>query len=320
MPVKFSIGILAAVIIVLSSIFIRQANAEHCYEGLRDCIPECNAAAPGSGGGASLECLTTCNEYNNAIFSRAEECVKQEQGQGEEQTDVPQQQQEQPRSTRPEQEDATSDIPSPSLSTPVRRLVAGLDIKEGEEVTANQGELLLIDFREGNFVEVNSGASFTYGEEETKTIFEVIKGSLRFLFEPTRKIKTVHTSSTVATIRGTDFVVNEEENKTEVLVFDGKLAVSDIDGNNTVEVDGGYKTEVKKGGKPTKPELFDSAKIDRWFDAITPENSQRQIGARTWTIAAVILAVGLAIIFFGIKKSLKHFRRRKKGKEEFKNL
>lgn len=311
MPVKFSIGILATTIIVLSSIFIRQVNAGHCYEGLRDCIPECNAAAPGSGGGASLECLTSCNEYNNAIFSRAEECARQEQGQGEEQTDVPQQP-EQPRSTRPEQEDVTSDIPSPTLSTPVKRLVAGLDIKEGETVTVDQGEILLIDFRSGNYVEVNSGASFTYGDKKDETIFEVIKGSLRFLFEPTGKIKTVHTRSTVATIRGTDFVVNEGVDKTEVLVFDGNLAVSDINGENTVDVGPGYKTEVKSGGKPTKPELFDSTKIDRWFDAITPENSQRQIGARTWTIVAAIILGGLVFIFFVIKKGLKRFRRVRK--------
>lgn len=297
----------------LSSVFIAQVQAGHCYEGFRDCIAECNAAAPGSGGGASLECLTSCNEANSAISVRGEECVKQEQEQGqpEEQTEEPQQQQEQPRSSSSEQKDLTSESPSPKPSVAVKRLVAGLDIKEAEAVTANQGELLLIDFREGNFVEVNSGASFTYGEEETKTIFEVIKGSLRFLFEPSGKIRTVHTRNTVATIRGTDFVVNESEEKTEIVVFDGKLAVSDVNGENTVEVPGGYKTEVAEGGMPTNPIPIDWSNVDRWFDAITPENSQRQIGARTWTIVAVILVVGLTIIFFVIKKMVKNFHKKK---------
>lgn len=310
MSIKFPVGILTAAIIVLVFIFVRQVNAGHCYEGFRDCIAECNAAAPGSGGGASLECLTSCNEANSAISARGEECVKQEQEQGqpEEQTEEPQQQ-EQPRSSSPEQKDLTSESPSPKPSVAVKRLVAGLDINEGETVTAKEGEVLFIDFRNGSFIEVNTGASFTYKESREEITFESLAGSIRYFFEGLTKPRYVRTSNAVTSVKGTDFVVNESEEKTEVLVFDGNLAVSDINGQNTVDVGPGYKTEVKSGGKPTKPELFNSLEIDRWFDAITPENSQRQLGARTWTIVAVILVVGLAIIFFGIKKSLKRFRR-----------
>lgn len=303
---------LVTITLGLTFVFAGQVFAGHCYEGFRDCIAECNAAAPGSGGGASLECLTSCNEANSAISARGEECVEQEALQGqeqpEEQTEEPQQGQ--PRSSSQEQKDLTSESPAPKPSMAVRRLVAGLDISGGETTTAKQGEILLIDFRGGDFVEVNSGASFTYGDKKDETIFEILKGSLRFIFEPSAKLRKVTTCCLVTSVRGTDFVVNEEEDKTEVLVFSGKLAVSDVNGANTVEVDGGYKTEVKKGGKPLKPVLFDPSKINRWFDGVTAENSQRQIGARTWTIAAAIILGGLVFLFFSIRRFLKRAKKR----------
>lgn len=314
---KLRLSILTAIFFGLIFISAGQTLAAHCYEGLRNCIPECSAAAPGSGGGASGECLGSCNEANAVIFSRGEECVKQEgeqgQEQSEDQTEDPQQQQEQPSSTEPEQKDLTSENPSPKPSVTVIRLVAGLDITEGETVTAKQGEILLIDFRSGNLVEVNSGASFTYQEQKDATTFEILKGSLRFIFEAvTGTGRRVYMSSLVATVRGTDFAVNESKGKSEVLVFDGKLAVSDVNGKNTVEVPGGYKIEALAGSKPSKPILIDWAKVDRWFDAITPENSQRQLGARTWTIVAVIVIGGLVFIFFAIKFNLKRLKKARK--------
>jgi len=118
----------------------------------------------------------------------------------------------------------------------------------------------------------------------------------------------------VTSTRGTDFVVNDEKDRTEVLVFDGNLAVSDVNGQNTVDVGSGYKTVVKSGGKPSKPELFDSSKIDRWFDAITPENSQRQLGVKEWVVVAVVLVVGLVVIYFGIKMNIKRLKRARKRK------
>lgn len=96
------------------------------------------------------------------------------------------------------------------------------------------------------------------------------------------------------------------------MVFDGKLAVSDVNGANTVEVPGGYKTEVADGGRPTTPISIDWSNVDRWFDAITPENSKRQLGAKEWAVVAIIVIGGLPIIFFSIKWNIKRLKRARK--------
>jgi hypothetical protein len=241
----------------------------------------------------------------------------QEQGEEQEEEQPQKQPQEQPSTSIPESEDVpslkstpiTTVSPSPTLK--VRRLDLGRDFKEGQVVTAGENEILVIGLGTQGWVNVNSGASFSYKESDSEITFEHLAGSIRYFFEGFTKPRYVTTSTAVTSTRGTDFVVNDEEDRTEVLVFDGNLAVSDVNGQNTVDVGSGYKTVVKSGGKPSKPELFDSSKIDRWFDAITPENSQRQLGALEWTVVAVVVIGGLVFIFFAIKKTKKLFRRAK---------
>src|SRR3990172_669673 len=313
--VKSSISIFTVTILLLVFIFPGQANAAHCNEGVvyRDCNAECPAG--------TYDCLASCNQSNDALYEQARECELQvhDQEQGEEETEEPQQQ-EQPSSPIPESEDAPSlkstpiTTVSPSPLPKVRRLDLGRDFKEGQVVTAGENEILIVGLGTGGRGDVNSGASFSYKESDSEINFEHLAGSIRYFFEGFIKPRYIQTSNAVTSTRGTDFVVNDEKDRTEVLVFDGNLAVSDVNGQNTVDVGSGYKTVVKSGGKPSKPELFDSSKIDRWFDAITPENSQRQLGVKEWVVVAVALVVGLVVIYFGIKMNIKRLKRARKRK------
>jgi len=81
---------------------------------------------------------------------------------------------------------------------------------------------------------------------------------------------------------------------------------------NTVEVEKGFKTEAVAGGKPTKPIPIDFSKVDRWFDKITPENSQKTLSPEKWAVVATVVIGGLIFIFFGIKTLLKRVRKKRK--------
>lgn len=166
--------------------------------------------------------MTSCNEANNVIFSRAEECLKQEQEQGEEQTEDPQQEQEQPRSTIPQSEDESSlksppiTTVSPSRAPKIKRLDLGRDFKEGQIVTAGENEILAIGLGAGGWVDLKGGASFSYKETDSEITFESLAGSIRYFFEGFTKPRYVTTSKAVTSVRGTDFVINENPDKTEV--------------------------------------------------------------------------------------------------------
>ena len=49
--------------------------------------------------------------------------------------------------------------------------------------------------------------------------------------------------------------------------------MSDLSGKKTVEVPGGQFTYIKRGGLPDDPKAFDSAKIDRWWNKRTLEQT-----------------------------------------------
>lgn len=249
------------------------------------------------------DCLNTCNEDNRLIDEVNRDCAKGEQQEKQLEKQQP-----------PTDKKDSSQNPPPSSLPEIKKLEAGRDIKPGQTVTAGEDEILAIDFSGGSSVQVKSGGSFTYKKEKDTTIYETLKGSIRFILEAAGQKKyKVTTPNLVTSVRGTDFVINESPSKTEVLVFSGKLAVADINGQNTVEVPGGFKTQADKFGKPTKPIAFDPIKIDRWFDAIVPEKPVEPWAmAVAWVLVIAVIIGGLAGAFFSIKWILKLLRKRRK--------
>ena len=83
-----------------------------------------------------------------------------------------------------------------------------------------------------------------------------------------RKVKT---RDAILGVTGTEFLVDTDEVGTTVTVFEGSLSVADLNAKKTIEVMGGQSTYIKHGGLPSDPKLFDSAKIDHWWEKSTPK-------------------------------------------------
>jgi len=77
----------------------------------------------------------------------------------------------------------------------------------------------------------------------------------------------VHTNTTVMTVRGTQFLVYEDETKgTELIVLEGIVEMRGIKGDKTIVVEEGYKCTATKGGILSDPEKIDIANLERWWE------------------------------------------------------
>ncbi len=78
---------------------------------------------------------------------------------------------------------------------------------------------------------------------------------------------TVKTPTAICGIRGTQFLVNvDSEKTTEVVVLDGTVEVSDSGGKKTILVKAGYMLKVIKGQNLPKPSPVDLNRITRWWE------------------------------------------------------
>jgi hypothetical protein len=77
----------------------------------------------------------------------------------------------------------------------------------------------------------------------------------------------VLTNTSVIAVRGTQFLVYEDEKKgTEVVVLEGSVEMRGTKGEKIIIVNSGYKGTVTKGGKLSEPEKIDLSKIERWWE------------------------------------------------------
>ena len=88
------------------------------------------------------------------------------------------------------------------------------------------------------------------------------KASVRFA-----KKFEVRTNTTVMTVRGTQFLVYEDEKTgTEIIVLGGSVEMRGTKGEKTIIVNAGYKGTATKGGILSDPEKIDLSKIERWWE------------------------------------------------------
>lgn len=71
----------------------------------------------------------------------------------------------------------------------------------------------------------------------------------------------------ICTVRGTQFLVYEDEKKgTEVVVLEGVVELKSKKENRTVLVNEGYRSAVAKDGKLSEPEKIDISNLERWWE------------------------------------------------------
>ena len=107
--------------------------------------------------------------------------------------------------------------------------------------------------------------------EEHGTVLEVLLGKIRVLIEklspqePEYKFKTPKCAMSV---RGTDFITDTTTERTDILVFEGAVELSDLERRKTVIVKAGESSTVAAGGLPSEPQKLDSATVFQKYESL----------------------------------------------------
>ena len=206
--------------------------------------------------------------------------------------------------------------------TPGRVLVVGDTIITGKD---SQLELLLLD---GTIIRIKENTKI-----EIADIFESLverpTGVLRLFFGKIwgsmGRLLTawngwdIITSDAVIAVRGTEFTLEVEiDGTTTLLVLEGVVEFSDLDGTKTVLVEQYQTSVVKPGDIPSEPVPIDPDKIDRWWETeegIPAEGDAAEEGApaeegvlMVWIVVPVICVVIaiLALLYFRQRRRLKN--------------
>jgi len=111
-------------------------------------------------------------------------------------------------------------------------------------------------------------------KEDLKTVKDEIKQKIVDEYESMEesgykfaKKFEVQASKVAVAVRGTQFLVYEDEKKgTEVVVLEGGVELKSKNETRTVVVNEGYRVAVAKDGKLSDPEKIDISNLERWWE------------------------------------------------------
>jgi len=112
-------------------------------------------------------------------------------------------------------------------------------------------------------------------KEDLKTVKDATKQEKLNVYENyleglklrVKKKFEVHTNTTVMTVRGTQFLVYEDEKTgTEMIVLEGSVEMRGTKGEKIIIVNAGYKGTVTKDGILSDPDKIDIANLERWWE------------------------------------------------------
>lgn len=131
------------------------------------------------------------------------------------------------------------------------RVETQLIVHPGDSVKTGWRSRVQIEFDDGSRVELGSSSSYVLekdGAGRTDTGMKLNFGWMKAWVQKLAKRKfDVRTPTAVCSVRGTEFAVNVEGNKTSVDLFRGLIAVGDVKGNESVLREGQHVTVDEKG-------------------------------------------------------------------------
>lgn len=215
---------------------------------------------------------------------------------------------------------------SPKLVTPPSFQIRELQydtLPHGKLIQSGDNEMIELTMPDGSKIQIGANSTFTpVSDDEVQSVF----GRYRYMWQPfhdgqcivgqnlvRQACRKVKTRDAILGSRGTEFLVDTDEAGTNVTVIEGTLGVTDLDGKKTVEVAGGQSVYIKHGGLPADPETFDPAKIDRWWEKKTSEQTSQQ--ANEGMVIMIIFGGLILFIIMLIVKRKQIFRSRKKDKQ-----
>jgi ferric-dicitrate binding protein FerR (iron transport regulator) len=106
--------------------------------------------------------------------------------------------------------------------------------------------------------------------EEQGTVLDLLLGKIRVLLEklgPHESEFEVNTPIVITGVRDTEFIVDTTKERTDVLVLEGTVELSDLGRNKTVLVKAGESSMVEAGSLPSEPQKFDSATVFQKYES-----------------------------------------------------
>ncbi|MDP3948047.1 MAG: FecR family protein [bacterium] len=225
---------------------------------------------------------------------------------------------------QPAQQPAQQKVQQPAQNIPKLVTPPGFQIKElqydtlphGKKIQTGDGEMIELTMPDGSLIQIDANSTFTpVSDDEVQSVF----GRYRYLWKPfhdgkcivgqnlvRQECRKVITRDAIIGDRDTEFLVVTDKSGTTITVLDGLLGVTDLGGKKTVEVSGGQSVYVKHGGLPTDPTPFDSAKIDRWWEKNTPEQTSEQN-----TRIILFAGMGMFVLVFIIASVFGNSRKKK---------
>ncbi|MCK5147670.1 FecR domain-containing protein [bacterium] len=124
-----------------------------------------------------------------------------------------------------------------------------------------------INLADGSLVTLNSGSVLRYPKNFTAQTREVhLNGEGFFEIKSEERPFIVITEHAKTTVLGTRFIVQSRQNKTRVMVEEGRVRVESAHENDDVILSDGQMSEVLLNARPSLPELIDMDVVTGWLE------------------------------------------------------
>lgn len=141
-------------------------------------------------------------------------------------------------------------------------------------ISADSGQPLQIALGDGSTARLSPGASLTFVPGPSFDRSVALRGNAFFDVKPDTRRFSVSTPDAVVSVLGTQFGVEAEEGLTEVVLVQGKVAVSSLANRQSVVIlEPGQQTSVAARGAPTAPAPVDVSMAMPWTDLLTFRNT-----------------------------------------------
>lgn len=173
------------------------------------------------------------------------------------------------------------------------RIAKGFKLFAGDQIVTSKNAVVEIMYADGSNNVLQENSSISIEEFKTtmngdrvgvKTILNMVRGKARFFFRPRPGgvNAIVKTKSSVMGVRGTTFVVDEDENtkETKVAVLTGQVAVKSTEAPESaaVLVKPNQATSVKLNQSPTAPKTLSKEEIEKVASAVPAPAGKSQDG------------------------------------------
>jgi len=138
------------------------------------------------------------------------------------------------------------------------------EIFKGNVIHTYDESICEILFPDGSVSKMTANSKLAVADikKSSKGKTSLLTGIGKFFFKIKKSIGqsfTVKTPTAVASIRGTEFVIENTSAGTNIFVQNGIVDFSDKNGANTVQVKAGQKSTIKKGQRPSRPSSFNKS-------------------------------------------------------------